>query len=253
MRYAWLSDVDRDRVGGVQGRALSALGGWLRRTDYAAAQRVGSFVTVSSALAERIRRCYGREATVIHPPVDVNDFAIPNGQPRTGFLWAHRMVPYKRPLEVVAAFTGLDEHLTMVGVGPLHHTVVKRAPHNVNVHGWLERERFAEAFSRARAFIHLGEEDFGISMVEALAAGTPVIAVRRGGACDIVRDGVDGILLDEPTPEALRVAIREVGLREWDPQALRRRADRFSRSRFAEEFGRHVAALRTPKRPFTAA
>src|SRR3954469_12069618 len=243
MRYAWLGDVDGDRARGAQAWALRGLSGWLRRIDYAAAQRVGSFVTLSSAVAERIRRCYGRDAAVIHPPVDVHDFERRGGAGRDGFLWAHRMVPYKRPLEVAAAFEGIDERLTMVGVGPLHDAVAERAPDNVAVHGWLDRGRFAELFARARAFIHIGEEDFGITMVEALAAGMPVIALRRGGARDIVRDGVDGVLIDEPTPSALRAAVRQVGERDWDPRALRERAETFSRERFVERFGQHVAGL----------
>jgi glycosyltransferase involved in cell wall biosynthesis len=250
MRYAWLADVDRERVKGAQGWALRALSGWLQRLDYAAAQRVGSFVTLSSAVADRIHRCYGRDAVVIYPPVDVDDFGASNGRKPDGFLWAHRMVPYKRPFEVAMAFDGLEEHLTMVGVGPLHDAVAARAPGNVEVHGWLERRRLAELFAHAGAFIHIGEEDFGITMVEALAAGMPVIALRRGGACDIVRDGIDGVLIDEPTPDALRAAIREVRARQSDPGALRDRAQAFSRERFVEGFTNHVADLlsehRTP-------
>jgi glycosyltransferase involved in cell wall biosynthesis len=153
------------------------------------------------------------------------------------------MVAYKRPFEVLAAFDGLEDHLTMVGVGPLHDAVAAQAPANVDVHGWIDRGRFAELFAHAGAFIHIGEEDFGITMVEALAAGMPVIALRRGGARDIVRDGVDGVLIDEPTPQALRAAIHAVGAREWDAGALRDRAQAFSRDRFVDRFTRHVAGL----------
>jgi glycosyltransferase involved in cell wall biosynthesis len=252
MRYAWLAGIDGERAGGVQGWALRALSRWLREGDYAAAQRVGSFVTLSTAVAERIHRCYGRDAEIIHPPVDVDRFA-PAGEAREGFLWAHRMVAYKRPLEVAAAFAGLDERLTMVGVGPLHDAVAAQAPPNVDVHGWLEREHFAALFGRARAFVHVGEEDFGITMVEALAAGTPVIALRSGGARDIVRDGIDGVLVDDASPAALRAAVLRVGERDWDPEALRERAQEFSRERFAARFGDHVAGLLRARREPVAA
>lgn len=243
MRYAWLGDVEQGRAPGLQGRALGALSGWLRRSDYAAAQRVGSFVTLSTAVAERIERFYGRKAAVIHAPVDVDDFAVAADREPARFLWAHRMVPYKHPLEVAAAFAGLEERLTMIGVGPLHARVAATAPPNVEVHGWLERPAYVEHFGRASAFIHIAEEDFGISMVEALAAGIPVIALRRGGALDIVRDGVDGILVDAPTPEELRAAIRRVREQEWDPALLRARAQAFSRERFVDRFAAHVAGL----------
>lgn len=243
MRYAWLSDVDHGRASGVQGLALGAIAGHLRRVDYRAAQRVGSFVTLSTAVAERIRRFYGREAEVISPPVDVDDFAISAERERGRFLWAHRMVPYKHPLEVMEAFRGLDANLTMIGVGPLHERVKHQAPANVDVHGWLDRDVFADQYARATAFIHIGEEDFGITIVEALAAGLPVIALNRGGATDIVRPGIDGVLIEHPTAEELRRALQEVNDRSWDPRLLRERSNDFSRARFVRRFREHLAGL----------
>jgi len=243
MRYAWLADVDRDRVGGVQGAVLRGMSGWLRKVDAEAAHRVGSFVTLSEAVADRIRTFYGREAVVIHPPVDVDDFEPSVAREDGRFLWAHRMVAYKHPLEVAEAFSGLDARLTMIGVGPLHEEVKRRRPPNVEVYGWLERRDFIEHYKGASAFIHVGEEDFGITMVEALASGLPVIALNRGGARDIVRDGVDGILVERPTPEAVREAIVRVRERDWDAVALRARAGEFSRDRFVERLRDHVSAL----------
>lgn len=249
MRYAWLTDVDRDRVPGLQGTALGLMRGRLRASDYAAAQRVGSFVANSSAVAERISSLYGRPARVIHPPVDVADFAIAAHREPGHVLWAHRMVAYKHPLEVMEAFRGLPGRLSMVGVGPLHAEVAARAPANVDVHGWLEREAFVDLYARASAFIHIGEEDFGITMVEALAAGLPVIALNRGGARDIIRPGLDGVLVEEATVPALRRALEEVAATSWSPEALRRRAHDFSRARFVERFGAHVAGLLGPSDP----
>ena len=244
MRYVWLAHAERDRVHGVKGAALAAFRGRLRRWDRRAAQRPDVYVANSTAVAERIERFYGREAIVVPPPVATGDF--PRGVERdpSHFLWVHRLVPYKRPLEVAAAFRELpDLRLTMVGLGPLEAELRARAPDNVEVLGWTAREELARLFAGAGGFIHVGEEDFGISMVEALAAGTPVVAADRGGARDIVRPGVDGVLVSDPAhPAAIRAGVRELAQRSWDAEALRERAERFSEDRFRERFGEVLRA-----------
>ena len=185
-------------------------------------------------MRERIARHYGRDSVVVHPPVDVTDVS-PDREKRPGhFLWVHRLVSYKRPELVAEAFRGLPQTLTMVGVGPLEETLRRSLPPNVELRGWLSREELASLYEQASGFIHVGEEDFGITMVEAMAAGTPVIALDRGGARDIVRDGQDGLLLPDPDVAALRAAIERVGSEPWDAQALAARAADFSRERFLE-------------------
>src|SRR5207253_7593144 len=160
-----------------------------------------------TAVRDRIRRFYGRDATVVPPPVDVA--AFDPTKPREGdhFLWVHRLVAYKRPQIVAEAFRGLPYTLTMVGVGPLEHELRAGLPPNVELLSWLDRPELVDRFERAAGFLHVGEEDFGISMVEALAAGAPVIALDKGGAKDIVRPGVDGVLLPEVTVDAIRSAV----------------------------------------------
>ena len=173
-------------------------------------------------------------ASVVPPPVAVADF--PEDVPRDPqrFLWVHRLVPYKRPLEVAEAFRELPElRLTMVGVGPLEAQLRSTLPPNVELLGWVPRERLAELFAGAAGFIHVGEEDFGISMVEALAAGTPVLGADGGGARDIVRPERDGVLIVDPgDPARIRAGVRELAGREWDSDALRESANRFSEERF---------------------
>ncbi len=184
MRYVWLAHAERDRVRGVKGAALAAFRGRLRRWDRRAAQRPDVYVANSTAVAERIQRFYGREATVVPPPVATGDFPRDVERDPTHFLWVHRLVGYKRPLEVAEAFRELpDLRLTMVGLGPLEDELRARLPANVELLGWTARDELARLFAGAGGFIHVGEEDFGISMVEALAAGTPVLARRpRRGA-----------------------------------------------------------------------
>jgi len=233
MRYAWLVDTERGRLGGVRGAALRAFSGRLRKVDRAAAQRPDRLVANSNAVRERIERFYGREADVVHPPVEIAELR-PDGAPqRQRFLWVGRLVPYKRPLEVAEAFRGLPQQLTMVGIGPQEEELRAMLPPNVELRGWVSREQLIDLYRGAAGFIHVGEEDFGITMVEALAAGAPVIALDAGGARDIVRDGLDGVLLDEPDAGALRGAVERVAATEWDRGALPSRAAEFSRDRFA--------------------
>jgi glycosyltransferase involved in cell wall biosynthesis len=243
MRYVWL-DADRDRVRGIKGAALTAFRGRLRRWDRRASERPDVYVANSTAVAERIERFYGRTAEIVPPPVATADFPRDVERDPSRFLWVHRLVPYKRPLEVAEAFRELpDLRLTMVGLGQLEDELRARAPDNVEVLGWTQRDELARLFAGAGGFIHVGEEDFGISMVEALAAGTPVLAADRGGARDIVRPGIDGVRIENAAdPAAIRAGVLELAGRDWDHEALRRSAERFSEARFQERFAEVLRA-----------
>lgn len=131
----------------------------------------------------------------------------------------------------------------MVGVGPLSSRLAADLPPNVQLRGWVPRAELEELFARASGFIHVAEEDFGITLVEALGAGTPVIALNRGGATDIVRPDVDGLLVEEPTVAALRAAVTQLASRSWDAQALADRAETFSRENFLRRMSAHVSQL----------
>jgi glycosyltransferase involved in cell wall biosynthesis len=240
MRYLWLSDVDQDRLGRAGAATMRLMRRHLRRLDLEASRRPTSYIANSSAVQQRIRQIYGRDSVVIHPPVDVNRFSPSRPREPDHFLWVHRFVAYKQPLVVAEAFRGLPFRLTMVGVGPLQQRVREMKPDNVTVRAWQTDAELASLFERATGFIHVAEEDFGMSMVEALAAGAPVIALRRGGALDIVRDGVDGVLLDEPRVGELRAAVRTLASRAWEPDALAARAGTFSRQQFSTRFVSHV-------------
>jgi glycosyltransferase involved in cell wall biosynthesis len=234
MRYVWMPEAERNRVAGVKGVALAALRGRLRNWDRRASARPDVYLANSTAVVQRIKDFYGRDAELVPPPVAVGDFPV--GVPRDPqrFLWVHRLVPYKRPLEVAEAFRELPElRLTMVGVGPLEAQLRATLPDNVELLGWVPRERLAELFAGAAGFIHVGEEDFGISMVEALAAGAPVLGADVGGARDIVRPERDGVLISDPAdPAHIRAGVRELVARDWDADALRESAQRFSEERF---------------------
>jgi glycosyltransferase involved in cell wall biosynthesis len=242
MRYAWLPETEAGRVSGVPGWALGLLRGRLRRLDLAASRRPDAYVAISTAVRERIQRFYGRDAEVIHPPVAVDDFRAGEEKEPGRFLWAGRLVAYKRPDLVVEAFRGSPHQLTMVGIGPLADRLRATLPPNVELRGWIPRGELVELYERASGFVHVGEEDFGISMVEALAAGTPVVALDAGGARDIVRDGVEGVLINAAEVEPLRGALDELSRRTWDRNALRERAMEFSHERFLARMRALLAA-----------
>jgi glycosyltransferase involved in cell wall biosynthesis len=243
MRYLWMPELEHERVRGLRGLPLRALRSHLRRVDREAALRPDGFVANSNAVAARIEAFYGRNAEVIPPPVDVDQLDPSADKEEGHFLWVHRLVDYKRPRVVMEAFKDLPYRLTMVGIGPLRRHLEANLPPNVELRGWVSRAELEELYARASGFIHVAEEDFGITIVEALAAGAPVIALNRGGATDIVRPGLDGLLIDEPTVPALRDAIAQVASRSWDAQALAKRAGEFSRQNFLRRMSAHVAEL----------
>lgn len=243
LRYAWMRELEAARVSGLKGAALDAMSGYLRRRDLEASMRPDSYVAISNAVRDRVRAFYGRDAVVIHPPVDLADLEPKREKESGRFLWVHRLVHYKQPLLVAEAFRGLPFRLTMVGVGPLEGELRALLPENVELLGWLSRRELADLYARASGFIHVGEEDFGISMVEALAAGTPVIALARGGALDIVRNGEHGLLLETLDLESLREAIRRVAADQWDRESLAVHARSFSRERFLERLRGHLGEL----------
>jgi glycosyltransferase involved in cell wall biosynthesis len=243
MRWVWSHReyVDRERVGGALRRLLPLAMHYLRVWDVVAAQRVDCFLAISRAVAARIRKYYGREATVIYPPVDVERFAPRAGQPDDFFLIVSRLIPYKRVDLAVAAFNQLGLPLKIVGDGRDRATLQRQARPNVEFLGRLSDEAVRDLMARCRGFIFPGLEDFGIAPVEAQAAGRPVVAFAGGGALDTVRDGETGVLFHTPTPTALAEAVQRCADLRVDPLAIRAHAERFSAARFRQELGEYVA------------
>jgi glycosyltransferase involved in cell wall biosynthesis len=213
-----------------------------RRWDRRTVDRVDAFVANSTAVSERIARWYDRPSTVIHPPVDTERFT-PGGERSNTFLYVGRLVGYKRPDLVVDAFAGLDERLVVVGEGHLLPGLRARATPNVMFLGHVDDDTLLDLYRTSRALVFPAEEDFGIAMAEAQACGTPVIALDRGGARDIVEDGATGWLLRSATIEDVQAAVREASSRELNPSEIRGRAERFSAARFRDEITRAVEEI----------
>jgi glycosyltransferase involved in cell wall biosynthesis len=225
--------------GGGLGRLLfRGAAHYLRRWDAAAAARPHVMIANSSYTRDRIRRYYGREAEVIAPPVDTGRFERAAARPGSGapFLLVSALVPNKRIELAVRAFAGRPERLTVVGEGRERARLERLAGPNVTFAGWAGDEALDQLFAGCQALIHPGVEDFGMVMVEALAAGKPVIASREGGAVDIVRQDETGIVLEATTVEALRAALDRLPSLRFDAARLQAHARRFDRAVFERRF-----------------
>ena len=232
MRYAWRFEDERKRFPAALVPLVRPGLAWFRRWDRSTARRVTQFVANSTYVAGQIRSFYGRDALVVHPPVDTDFFTPDGGGPGEEFLYVGRLISYKRADLVVDAFAKLPHRLTIVGDGHLRRELEDRATPNVRFLGNVGAEQLRSLYQSARALVYPAEEDFGIAMAEAQACGTPVIALASGGAVDIVEPGTSGWLLAEPSIEALHAAVEEAASATLDPIAIRRRAERFSRSAF---------------------
>lgn len=250
MRWAWRYHdyVNRERFGRLARMALPPVINYLRVWDVAAANRVDSFVAISRAVADRIRKFYRRDAAIIYPPVDTHAFQ-PAGTSDEFFLVASRLIPYKRVDLVVDAFNRLGLPLKIVGDGRDRADLQGYARNNIEFMGRVSDAELRDLYARCRAFIFPGEEDFGIAPVEAQACGRPVIAFAAGGALDTVVDGITGTYFYERSPESLADAVRRFDTLSWDSNVIRGNAERFSVDTFREQFAELVGGLsgmRTP-------
>jgi len=246
MRYAWdlqhqyLKQSGMDR--GVKGAATRWLLGKLRAWDHASAARPDVILANSAWIAERIRKAWRRESSVVHPPVDLDGFPF---QPVKGgaYVIASRLVPYKRVELVAEAFRAMPgRQLIVIGDGPSMPRLRAAAGNseNIAIRGRLPQAELVALLQSARAFVFAAEEDFGIGMVEAQACGTPLIAFARGGAADIVQDGITGVLFRDQTVEAIAAAIRRFESLAIDPAACRANAERFCRDAFRANLLREI-------------
>lgn len=235
-RFLWLYDQyrQREQIGGLLDLALRPMLALLRRWDYAAAQKVDYFIAISTAVQERIRTIYDRESVIVHPPVDTRKFSPESSVPVGDYyLIVSRLIPYKRVDLAVSAFRELPhERLIVVGSGRARNALEELAGPNVTFLGWQPGERILELMRGCKAFLFPGIEDFGITPVEAMSTGRPVIAFRGGGALDTVIPSKTGEFFDLQTPESLRTAIENFDVHTYDPAECRRQAERFSREAF---------------------
>ena len=232
MRYIW-DRFDDYFPRGVKRLLARPLAARLRRWDVASSQGVSRFVANSSFVRERIRDYYHRDATVIHPFVGDEFLSAPVRETRDDFhVVLSALVPYKRVELAIAAAEASGRRLVIIGSGPLLPTLRERSSPNVQFLGHVSREVIIDHLGRAQSLILPGVEDFGITPLEAMALGTPVVALGEGGVCDSVLPGTTGVFFETPAVDSLRGALGEVERRSWNRAAIRAHAATFSRPRF---------------------
>jgi glycosyltransferase involved in cell wall biosynthesis len=236
-RYVWdyPNYVRRERLGRLPQMMLPPLLAQLRTWDRLAADRVDAFVAISETVRQRIAKHYRRDSAVIYPPVDTDCFE-PSATQEDYYLVVSRLVPYKRIDLAVQAFNSLGKPLVVIGDGRNRKALEAMAGPNITLLGRVPFEKVRDAMARCRAFIFPGVEDFGMTPVEAQAAGRPVIAFAGGGALETVIPGETGVLFDEPTAESLAQAVRDFEEAHFDTATLRRNAERFSAETFRHQF-----------------
>lgn len=213
----------------------------MRQWDFAAAQRVDRFIANSHYVARRIKKYYRRDADVIHPPIDVSRFA-PTGKPGLGFVVVSRLIPYKRVDLAVQACTELGVPLTVVGRGSELDVLQRLAGPTITFAGALSDTEVVAAYADAKALLFTAEEDFGLTPLEAMASGRPVIAYGKGGALETVVDGTTGLFFEEQSVAALKAAIMRFMEQEnsFDSRKIRAHAERFDETVFIKNIQNYV-------------
>lgn len=241
MRWVWNYDeyVQRENFGWLTRKTLPLAIRRLEKWDRETINRVNHYIAISKNVAERIKRLYRREAEVIYPPVETERFFI-SSEIEDYYLIVSRLNTYKRIDLVIGVFNDLKKPLKIIGDGPYRRALQKMAKKNIEFLGKVSDEELAEYYSKCRALIFPGEEDFGIAPVEAQASGRPVIAYARGGALETVIEEETGLFFREQTTKALKQAIKNFERMSFYPQLIRKNAQRFDKTIFMKRIKNFV-------------
>jgi glycosyltransferase involved in cell wall biosynthesis len=236
MRYAWdQRSLYTERIPSLLQPVVESRLAKLRQWDMVSSARVDRLIANSRLVAWRIKHYWNRHAEVIPPPV-ATEYFTPGGERGDTLLTVAALVPYKRVEVAIEVAQRIGRPLEIVGTGPRMARLKRLAGPDVRFLGWLDRNELRDAYRRSAALLVPNIEDFGMVTVEALACGTPVIGLSASGTADVVRSGLEGELADESSLDSLVEAAERVLAASWDPEALRRRAQVFSRERFKVRF-----------------
>jgi glycosyltransferase involved in cell wall biosynthesis len=247
-RYLWSHYADYFKGATFKGIARPLVS-YLKNWDKIAAQRPDEMIAISSEVQNRIKRYYSRDSEIIYPPVKIEKFktAKTNPQLRTTnyYLVVSRLVPYKKVDLVVEAFNDLKLPLVIVGTGSEESGLKSKSKKNIIFKGYISDEELIGYYRQAKALIFPQEEDFGLVAVEAQAAGTPVIAYKRGGILDTLKDGTTGVFFEKQTKDALIKAVKIFEKVKFTKTHLINNAERFSEDIFKDNFLKLVRKLYT--------
>jgi len=239
MRYLWsmyFEYLKNEKINFIKRNFIKAFFNYLRVWDLATSFRVDYFISNSDNVRKRVLKYYKRDSRVIYPPVPINEFKF-SEKKEDYYLIVSQLIPYKRIDLAVEAFNELNKSLIIIGDGPERRRLERKAGKNIKFLGWQEDKVLKEYYSNARAFIFPGEEDFGITPVEAQASGTPVIGYGKGGLLETVIDGVTGIFFNEQNVGSLVEAVKRFEKLEHNINSsnIRKNSKRFDISIFENE------------------
>jgi len=244
VRYAWnqyFSYFAPEKLGVFSRFLVPPVIHYLRVWDESSSSRVDRFIANSENTARRIRKYYRRESVVIHPPVDADFFTPAEKEARSDeFLIVSALVPYKRIDLAISVCSRAKLPLSIVGTGPELNKLKKAAGPTVRFLGPLRSDDLREAYRKAQALLIPGEEDFGITSLEAQACGTPVIAFGKGGALESVSPGETGVLFQDLSVSGLAGALDKFRRLEFNKSVLRSNAMKFSRPLFKEKLASFI-------------
>ncbi len=246
IRYAW--DLthqylkESNLTKGLKGIIAKAALHYIRIWDVSTANRPDYYIANSEYIASRIKKIYNKEAKVINPPVDINNFEY-SDQKDNYYLTASRFVPYKRIDIIAEAFSLMPgKKLIIIGDGPDEQKVKSKAGKNVEFVGYQTGDKLKEYMKKAKAFVFAAEEDFGITVIEAMASGTPVIAYNKGGTAETVIDGVNGIHFNNQSALAIKDAVEkfEKVRNSFNYASIAEYAKQFDRTVFEEKIKKFI-------------